>query len=95
MSFAIPKLEPDWVCLHEAAPRVVEREPSLDIGQVRQTLCDAIAYGRLHVQSDDDPMMLLLGLLSARGSAVSSATPLPKPGASGWRTARRLAGMLA
>ena len=55
MSFAIPKLEPEWVYLQEAAARVVEREPSLDVGQVRKTLCDAITYGRLRVQSDDDP----------------------------------------
>lgn len=55
MSFAIPKLEPEWVYLHEAAAHVMEREPSLDVGQVRKTLCDAIAFGRLRVQSDDDP----------------------------------------
>jgi hypothetical protein len=55
MSFAIPKLEPDWVYLHEAAVRVVGREPSLDIDKVREALRDAIAFGRLRVQSDDDP----------------------------------------
>jgi hypothetical protein len=53
MSFAIPKLEPECVHLEEAAVRIVERAPSLDIDQVRKTLCDAIAYGRLRVQSDD------------------------------------------
>jgi hypothetical protein len=55
MPFAVPKLEPEWVHLQEAAARVVEREPSLDIDQVREALRDAIAFGRLRVQSDDDP----------------------------------------
>jgi hypothetical protein len=55
MPLAIPKLEPEWVHLEQAATRIVEREPSLDIDKVRKTLCDAIAYRRLRVQSDDDP----------------------------------------
>jgi hypothetical protein len=55
MPFAVPKLEPEWVHLQETAARVVEREPSLDIDQMRTTLRDAIKYGRLRVQSDDNP----------------------------------------
>jgi hypothetical protein len=53
MPFTIPKLEPEWVHLHEAAAHVMEREPPLDVGQVRKTLRDAIAYDRLRVHSDD------------------------------------------
>jgi len=55
MPFAVPKHEPECVYLQEAAAHVIEREPSLDIGQVRKALSDAIAYGRLRIQSDDDP----------------------------------------
>jgi len=53
MALAVPpKPVPKSLRLNDAAAHIVELESSLDINEVRQALCDAVADGRLTAQSE-------------------------------------------